>query len=389
MNFRIPINIVLLLLGLTVVLTGCWDRREINDVSFVLGTGLDKDKDGQLRYSVIVPLPGQMGGATGGGGGTSGTKSFYIESDTGATLREAWAKIQKRMPRQMYFSHRRVIIIGEDYAKDGLTEVFDLLFRQPESRMSVFMIVAEGSALDLMKAEPKLERFSVEAIRELAVEPRALPVSLKNVSLWLANEGADPLMLYMGTKRTVGGSKEVEVKGYAQFRGDKMVGVFEGDNIAAVNWLRNRFAPYNLTVRLDEGRLINIEVFSGKTDIRSSIRNDGILFDVNVAANIRIFESTAALSSYKATTLKRIEEKISEHIRKSLQTTVSQIQTVGADSAGFGMLVYREHPQEWKNKFRDDWQEHLRRATFRFKVNSEISETGLIFENMSERTINK
>lgn len=56
------------LLLCSVLLGGCWDRREVNDVAFVMGTGLDKEGD-QYRVTMQIALPGQLGssGSTGGG----------------------------------------------------------------------------------------------------------------------------------------------------------------------------------------------------------------------------------------------------------------------------------------------------------------------------------
>lgn len=57
------------LLLCSILLGGCWDRREVNDVAFVMGTGLDKEGD-QYRVTMQIALPGQLGssGSTGGGG---------------------------------------------------------------------------------------------------------------------------------------------------------------------------------------------------------------------------------------------------------------------------------------------------------------------------------
>ena len=39
------------------VITGCWDRIEINDIGFVMGTGLDLMKDGNIRATLQISVP--------------------------------------------------------------------------------------------------------------------------------------------------------------------------------------------------------------------------------------------------------------------------------------------------------------------------------------------
>src|SRR5690606_14741135 len=104
---------------------GCWDRIEINDVAFVLATALDKEDDGSYRYSALIPLPGQMGGTQGGGGGTGGSGPYYIESEVGRNFSDAQNKLQKRMARNIFHDHRRVIVISEAIAEESLLPLFD------------------------------------------------------------------------------------------------------------------------------------------------------------------------------------------------------------------------------------------------------------------------
>ena len=68
---RRSLALLLALLAL-VPLTGCWDRREINDIVFISATAADKVDD-LYKVTVQFPLPGQLGGlgSSGGGGGLS------------------------------------------------------------------------------------------------------------------------------------------------------------------------------------------------------------------------------------------------------------------------------------------------------------------------------
>lgn len=136
-----------LLLLSPLALAGCWDRKEINDVAFVIGSSVDKE-NGMYRSALQIALPGNLGGAgsKGGGGGTSGGKSYYLESKTGITLRSANMEIQAGNSRNLSFSHRRVLLIGEDFARDGIAPMLDQFARIPQNRLSSLVAVTSGSA---------------------------------------------------------------------------------------------------------------------------------------------------------------------------------------------------------------------------------------------------
>ncbi|GJM76942.1 hypothetical protein HMSSN036_91580 [Paenibacillus macerans] len=73
---RTPCFLLTLVL-IPVLLTGCWDRIEVNDIAFVLGSSTDRE-DGLIRSTVQIALPSQLGGAgsQGGGGGHPEAKPF-------------------------------------------------------------------------------------------------------------------------------------------------------------------------------------------------------------------------------------------------------------------------------------------------------------------------
>lgn len=49
------------------LLTGCWDRTEINDLAFVLAGGFDLAENGQLEATLQIALPTEVPTATSGG----------------------------------------------------------------------------------------------------------------------------------------------------------------------------------------------------------------------------------------------------------------------------------------------------------------------------------
>lgn len=52
-RFKIASIIVILIHSL--LLTGCWDRVEVNDLALILAFAVDKEEDGLYRMSVQLP----------------------------------------------------------------------------------------------------------------------------------------------------------------------------------------------------------------------------------------------------------------------------------------------------------------------------------------------
>ncbi|WP_141334174.1 Ger(x)C family spore germination protein [Paenibacillus sp. tmac-D7] len=368
------------------LLPGCWDRTEVNDLAFILSTALDIEKDGSIRYSVMVPLPGSMGGATGGGGGTAGDKSYYIDSEVGKTYREAQAKLQNRMPRRMFLAHRRTVLIGEQLAKAGVFKVFDATSRSPESRMTTYFIVTKGKAYELLQASPQFERFPSEAIRELAKSKVIIDMNMKDFALALSSPGGDPVAIYMGVRESEKGtkpSKEVEVLGYSQFRGDKMVDTLEGRAAAGLALLKERFVNVSITLHV-ENTDITVRIFEAHSDVQARLAGNQLQFDINLITKAKLLESTGTQDFTRADQIHLMEARLAEQMKKSVEDTLKQMIDNNCDSVQLGAYVWRAYPNLWTERFKNEWPNGLKTAKFNIKVKSILSETGMIYDNVTK-----
>lgn len=386
---RFRLTLVVLVLVSALAVTGCWDRTEVNDIAIVVATSFDLEPDGQFRVSCQMALPGQMGGSNGGGGGTSGTKSFFVDSEVGRTIREANARQQARLSRHLFFAHRRVLVIGEELAKRGIREVYDVIARVPENRLTSNIVISAGKGYDLLNAQPQFERFSAEAMREILISDAMVQVNLKDVAQELSQTGVDPLLPYMktlSTTKTKEKSKEVGFVGYAQFHDDKMVGVITKEASEGVHWLQKKFRPYMTTLdEMKEFGKVSIYAYRGKSKITPVPLADHLRFDIDIQAICYVVESLSDVDFGLTENVEKLQKVLNEHIRRSVEDTIAQIKKVQSDSGGLGLHVARSYPRLWREKYMYDWYAELEKAQFNITVQSEISRIGLISENIAKR----
>lgn len=57
------------------LLTGCWDRKELNDRAIWLATGLDAGKNGGVEISGQITIPQEQ--SQGGGSGEQKGQNFF------------------------------------------------------------------------------------------------------------------------------------------------------------------------------------------------------------------------------------------------------------------------------------------------------------------------
>ncbi|NEW07030.1 Ger(x)C family spore germination protein [Paenibacillus sp. SYP-B3998] len=377
------------------LLTGCWDRTETNDIAFVLTSSIDLEDNGQVRIAFMLPLPGSMGGASGGGGGTSGSnKSYYIDSEVGDTAREATSKLQMRLSRRLFLSHRRTIVIGEKFAKNGIGSMFDIVPRTPESRMTCFLVVTSGKGYDLLNAEPKFERFPAEVIRELTKSRQSMATSTKDIGIALSF-GSDPVMAFLDTVESQVAkqpSQEIQFTGYGQFKGDRMIGIYKHAEADGLMWLRNQVREHSLTFPLvpgESGKNLSILVTGGHAAIKPILKGNKVSFDIQLDAKGSVREDLSEQDLNQSDRIHKVERKFAEQVKKSVQATIKQMQKQGTDSAQFGLIVWRKYPNVWNTKLGEKWTELFKEAEFHIKVDAAITETGLINQNVIKEGISR
>jgi spore germination protein KC len=113
------------------LLTGCWDRVELNDVALIRGIGLDQKEDNRIEVTVEIAIPQIQSGSEGGGGSGGGGQTL-IRTGQGVTIADALEQLTKRIPRKVFWGNSEVIVIGEKLAEEGIRDQIDFFIRHPE-----------------------------------------------------------------------------------------------------------------------------------------------------------------------------------------------------------------------------------------------------------------
>jgi len=299
-------------------------------------------------------------------------------------MREANVKMQKRMSRRMIYGHYRVLIVSEEVARKGMAELFDIFSRWPENRLTSYIVISKGRAIDLMNVQPKLERFSGEAMRELIQMGGFIPVNIKNFGQSLSHIGSDPIIVYMGERAVESKekSKEIQVLGYAQFKRDKMVDILEQDEAAGVTWLKREAKPSFLSFNSTHPSNLAFNVSNARTKIKAALDGDQVKVEIDIHARLAIVENLAMENISDDTVLQKVKLNAEQSIKQQINKVIARIKKNGADSLDLGMLVSRGYPRQWDASLKHKWPETLKKADFQIKVDTEIVQSGLASENI-------
>ena len=161
--------LMLVVLLLCPLLTGCWDRKEINDLALVTGVAIDQASDNSIEVSVQIFIPqGSTQSSQSGVEATGGSGTTFVQSAQGVNIADALAQLQMKFSRKIFWGHSEVYLFGAEKAEHGLKDDLDFLMRDSEPRERAYTFVTKGKAKEVLEKHSILERDTSEVLREMS-----------------------------------------------------------------------------------------------------------------------------------------------------------------------------------------------------------------------------
>lgn len=414
------VRIVVIPLLACVLLAGCWDRREPEELAHALVAGFDVDDEG--LYEAIVQFPntviaaggadgGDRGGAGGGGGGMR-QRPFWTHSAKGRTPFEAVRNLSPTTTRLTVLSHVGLFLISEKLARHGIGAVVDFMKREPQVRLSAHAVIVDGDIKRLLDAEFPLEISPAEGLVRLirlVRSERTITVdgSLVQKIVELARPGEEMTLsrievLEIGDSKMSGQGQgtstrsslkpPAKVSGGAAFRGDKMVGWLDTRETRGWNWVlgKGQRGPVLLQAPGGEG-LVTIDLLGSKSVIEPVVDGTEIRMRVKVKVYGHIEDLTESRSNARLPDLRdpevitSLRRRLSQVIRNDMEISIAKAQELGADIFGFGNAVYRKHPKAWKELAAERWDELFKNLPVDISIEAIIARPGLVFSSLPPR----
>ena len=368
------------------LLTGCWDRTELKQLGIVLGVAVDKDPDsGEFIVSTQMLRPGAISTQM-----PNTEKPVEKVVTSGKTIFEAIRKSNLEFDRKGFYAHTKVIVIGEDLAKDGLLPVLDFFQRGKEIRGYVFVCIAKNAqASEILGIESGgIQPIPAIRLRDMIEDTR---FQLKGVKINLLNfykesigSGIEPVVGVLKVEKDKFSKKHVKMSGGAVFNKDKLVGYLNEHQTIGYRWCKSEVESGAVSIPspLNENRYESVEVKKADTTIKPKVKGKEISFTIHVEGEGIITEQEVMTSLEDSTKklehMKKTEEKMNKQIEKYIKLAIEKSQKeFHSDIFGFGRALNKEEPKVW-NEVKKDWNDRFAEAPYTVNVHFKINSTGLM-----------
>ncbi len=358
--------------GLALLCTGCmnWDAAEINQLGIVAASGIQMlrpdDPHSPLLGSMQITRPNQLvGGPEGGAGSGVGSESdtFIVMTGTGPTAAATVTAIQKQMPRRFFLRDRRVMIIGEDYARRGIGEMLDEMVRNPESRLRAYLLLAHRcTPLEILKIPSPLNRLPANAIADLEKSGQAASVNVVQFLKTMTGKG-DPYLEGITVIRTP--QKKMPrafiLNGVAVFRHDRFAGWLNRTQARGFYWIQqaaDKIKLFPTTVRLPGARgFVTAQMTRLESALVPHWEGRSPAMEIRLKVRYDVIENLSPLILDRAQDGHRLERIMASAIRKQVLATLDVLQhRYDADITGFGNRLFAAFPGKWRG-IESHWRE--------------------------------
>lgn len=368
-----------ILICLAMFTTGCWDRREIDDRSFVLAVGIDMadvglkpgqdprvkrtetftQPHGSKRYRLSLQILKMSTG-----GGEQEKSQTYVISNTGESFFEMIRDMLGQSSKALWFEHLQIMIISEAVVKQaGLGEILDFFKRDSEMGSRIKLYVTPGETRSLLEyIPPSKEAGGLYLANIIRNHPRNSHVAGAKTDLGYIIQYLDN-KVNINVPRIELADKVVKIGGAAVFKKDHFIGYVDEYVIAGLKFLAGTEKSAIITIPCPDHpkHQVVFELYRHDTRLQPHIDGDVIYYtlDITMYGNIGELQGDSELDNpMDPQYVHKLENAFADEIKHNVQYAmqVSQKELRIDVRNVFAAKLKAHEPNAWE-QVKDQWDE--------------------------------
>ncbi|MBG0968045.1 Ger(x)C family spore germination protein [Bacillus sp. SRB3LM] len=359
------------------LLCACAERREIEELGFVVGAAYDQAPGEGIKGTYQMVLPNTLSTSE---RGTSTQKNYINLSATGESIFAHFRMIAKKISRPLFFPHIQVIIFSDKLLQTPymLQHILDVYTRDDAMRRNIRLFVSKGNAEHILKQNAGPEYLPAKYVEMLSehTQKNAQMVEKKRIgdihSKILAKKSFI-LPVLLQTKQGIA------LSGAALFSGkdNRFVTILPAKDTASLNYMTGSQIRGIFTV-LKQKQLITFEFQRVHHRMKIDVTNQTHpKVDIYVMVDGKLAEIHSSLQHQFS--LQQLNNLLSKEMEKQLQSTIQRIQKqYKLDVLEIGDAYQRKDYKKWKTieKNWENGKHYFTTCQIRIHVKPNMTQSG-------------
>ncbi|AKR10465.1 Ger(x)C family spore germination protein [Bacillus cereus] len=365
---------------LTIFLTGCGDRLDLEKQSISLVYGFDKDNKNKLKVYQIIPTFNK-----------DVEKKYETHETKVHTPREAKAMFNSSSSGLVSTEKLQIVLFSNTFLKqEGAMPYLDVWYRDPKNTGNMRIVAVQGPVSSIIynnfKDKPDLPEHLTELINTNKLYNRTVYTTFHEFHRQTFNKGITPTISEIKKEK-----KEITVTGSVLLtsRGIYKMSLNRDESALLLMLQKKSNTPVSLTMKIPSDSVesnnhlkdtkgndfVTINVLSVNRDIGTGYIDNHFTFNIKMNLKVAISEVTFNIDIDKDN--KKLTTLITKQLNKDLNELIHKIQKQQVDPFGFGDYARAFQYKEWK-KVEDDWPSAFSKASVKVTPTIKILESGII-----------
>lgn len=314
---------------MTMLLTGCWDTKDINKqyLPVVMGVGKAEEE----KYRIILQIPDASG------------KTQILDKEA-ESISKAIDLIRTDSEKSIDLVHLRLLLIDKQVASEGIGNLINFAVRANDISIKGLVAIIDGNFEKTMyhQISPSPEISSYDYFSPNA----GWTPNQSIVRIWEAYQGLNSYSEDMALPMLKNGERTLfTFKGTAIMQKDRFVGTLSQKETLLFNLFKGRYTGGTIEVAQNTSVLID----NAQIKHHANWSETGPLLLTKIKLNVLITESPEGKSN------STIEKELREQLIQRFNDTIKKIRSLESDVLGVGILfrpqLSEEQLKEWKSKW--------------------------------------
>lgn len=335
---------------LPLLLTGCWDIKNIQDINYLTCVGFDYIDN---QYLVYVQMIDFSSVAKTEQGKPTRPIPVWVGTGKGETVIGAFNDLYRTSQLSIFYGQINSVVLGENMMKRGLKDVQEVLDRYYEFRYIPWFFGTKQPIEQLFAITPF---FNLSPLMSMLHQPQEIykqqslvaPLTMREFVVNVREPGNSTLVPSLSITDQNWRSNDkpkpmLTLDGIFVFQGEKYQGWMDWKKVLGLRWAEPKTQRSPIIIRSGGKPQIAVSLGYPKFKIIPEIREDQISFNMQVKVSGYISEILQPMSE------SALEQKVAAQIQTEIKETYEEGLKIKADVFSLGHALYRQKNREWKN----------------------------------------
>ncbi|TDQ41990.1 Ger(x)C family spore germination protein [Aureibacillus halotolerans] len=372
---------LLLIVGL-LLLTGCWDSKELTQLAIIQGTGIDVSDEGDMPVKVTLGVLNPTGQGMSSSQASPGFKMNLVQG-RGRSIATAIAHARLSAGKNFYWGNNDSLIFSEEVAKEGILGHIDYFGRFPEAVLRQHIFTTSGNAEDFLKLSTQTGKQIPKLLRNYTSLGFSIRTNLLELIGMVNDAGHIAIVPRIGIRSLGEGDPALALTGISVLKKGKLQATIPPKLRDELLWMRGELKETVITVPvLDQKATFSLIITETQTKLTPIIKNGRFIINVHVTNWGEYNQNETDMKPLDIQDNEKMEQQAKLYIGKRLNDMIQYAQQeIGLDVFGYGEKFNNRYPKVMKQlDQKDEWDTVFKNIEIQVKQDLIIERTGLITE---------